>query len=301
MRVKTVKARSSKTWLAAALAVGSASVPVLAANGDAEAAAARTLVPTRSGTEDAAKIATPAAAGSPGAAAGEQGLSLPVTVAPRAQEGTAFGIVRAGYDAAARGAAARGTLEGRILRSLALRVEYEHGASVPEASADDRVRIGARLSFLEQSSDGIDAGVALFYDPKDFRSEGNVIFGLLAARRFGRLGLFGNALVGSDPEGDDQTLELRLSPLYQVTANLQVGVDGRARHNLSSDEKRAGTVTTDWDLQALPTVSYALGRFVLVADAGVRMLTTTGPFGSPSQQTHTDVGVVTLGGLGGVF
>jgi hypothetical protein len=55
------------------------------------------------------------------------------------------------------------------------------------------------------------------------------------------MGFFFNALFGSDPEGDDQVLELRLAPLYRVTNDLQLGLDTRGRYNMSSDAKRAGT------------------------------------------------------------
>jgi hypothetical protein len=233
--------------------------------------------------------------------AASAGLLLPFTVAPRLPAETSYALLRAGYDGAAHAAAVRGVAEAGLLRSLSLRVEFEHGAEVPHADPDDRVRIGARLSLLEQDRNGLDAGVALFYDPRDFRSEGNVFFGVLAGRQFGRVELFGNALLGSDPEGDDQTLELRLSSFYRAAAGLQIGIDNRVRHNFSTDDKRDGGTTTDWDLEMLPTVSWALGRFVLVADAGVRALQTTGPFGTPAQRTQMNVGLLTLAGVGGAF
>jgi hypothetical protein len=261
------------------------------------------LVAVQAAAADAADEgpSSPNAELAPADRAASAGLLLPLTVAPRLSAGTSYALLRAGYDGAAHGATLRGAAEAGLLRSLSLRVEFEQGAEVPYATADDRVRIGARLSLLEQDRDGLDAGVALFYDPRDFRSEGNVIFGLLAGRQFGRVGLFGNALVGSDPEGDDQTLELRLSSFYRAAEGLQIGIDNRARHNFSTDDKRDGSITANWDLEALPTLSWALGRFVLVADAGVRALQTTGPFGMPAQRTRMNVGLLTLAGVGGVF
>jgi hypothetical protein len=167
--------------------------------------------------------------------------------------------------------------------------------------SEDRARIGARVALLHQSEHGVDGGVALFYDPKDFRDEGNVVGALMLGRSFGRLALFANALFGSDPEGDDQQLELRLGSSYRATDRLHVGLDTRGRYNMSSDEKRAGTLTTDWELQALPTLSVELGSIAFVADLGVSALQTRGPFGEPDERTDVTVGVLALGGAAGAF
>jgi hypothetical protein len=163
------------------------------------------------------------------------------------------------------------------------------------------VRVGGRLALLRQDRQGVDGSVALFYDPKDFREEGNIVGALLVARQFGRVGLFANALFGSDPEGDDQQLELRLAASYRAGERLHVGLDTRGRYNLSSDEKRVGTLTTDWEVQALPTLGLELGSIALVADLGMSALQTTGPVGDPGEQTAVNVGVLALGGAAGAF
>jgi hypothetical protein len=234
------------------------------------------------------------------AAAG--GHVLPSTLAPRIFRGHAFGVARAGYDGAARGFVARAAAESSPFDWLALRVELEHGeVSDARADPDDRARIGARVGLLQQRGAGLDAGLALFYDPRDFRSEGNIIFGLSAGRDWGRLGVTANALVGSDPEGDDQNLELRLAPVYRASRALSLGVDSRARRNLSSDSKRQGTQALDWELEALPTLSIASGSFVFVLDAGVRAVRSTGPVAQPNERSRVDVGVLTMAGAGGAF
>ncbi|HWO12122.1 MAG TPA: hypothetical protein VNN80_21655 [Polyangiaceae bacterium] len=58
-------------------------------------------------------------------------------------------------------------------------------------------------------------------------------------------------------------LELRLGASHRTSDRVQLGFDARGRYNLSSDAKRAGTLTTDWELQALPTLSVALGAIFL--------------------------------------
>jgi hypothetical protein len=234
----------------------------------------------------------------PASGAAEAGLFLPALLAPRIYAGTAFASARAGYDGARDAFVARSTAEGSLADILALRVEFEHG---PSLGPEDRVRVGGRLTLLRQSEHGVDGGVALFYDPKDFREEGNVVGALIVGRSFGRLGLFANALFGSDPEGDDQQLELRLASTYRAAEQLHVGLDTRMRYNMSSDEKRAGTLTTDWELQALPTLSLELGSIALVADVGVSALQSTGPFAQPGERTERDVGVLALAGAAGAF
>jgi len=226
------------------------------------------------------------------------GLLLPESMAPRIQAGTALAAARSGYDGASAAFVARGLAEGSITRSLALRLEFEHA---PSMGPKDRLRIGGRLALLNQEDHGIDGGVALFYDPKDFREEGTVVIGLLAGRQFGRLGVFVNALLGADPEADDALLEARMSALYQAAPGLHVGIDARGRYNLSSDDKRAGTLTTDWELHALPTASLELGPFALVADVGLAAVQTRGPFAQPDERTNLQFGVLALGGAAAAF
>jgi hypothetical protein len=165
----------------------------------------------------------------------------------------------------------------------------------------DRVRVGARLTLLTQDEHGVDGGVALFYDPKDFREEGNVVGALLVGRQFGRLGVYANALFGSDPEGDDQQLEVRFASAYRATERLHVGLDTRGRYNMSSDEKRDLETSIDWELQALPTLSVEFGNVAFVADLGVSALQTQAPSGQPGERSGVDVGVLALGGAAGAF
>jgi hypothetical protein len=226
------------------------------------------------------------------------GLLLPTLLAPKLHDGTAYAVARSGYDGAPGGFVARAVAEASVAHFLALHLEYEHG---PSMGPEDRMRVGARVALLEQAAHGIDGGVALFYDPKDFREEGNIVGGLLVGREFGRVSVFANALFGSDPEGDDQTLELRLATLYRAADLLHVGLDARGRYNMSSDAKRAGTLTTDYEVWGLGTASLELGAVALVADAGISARQTTGPFGQPDETTNTSVGLLVLGGAAGAF
>jgi hypothetical protein len=230
--------------------------------------------------------------------AAEAGLLLPTVMAPRLHDGTAYATVRSGYDGAPEAFVARALIEASLARFLALRVEYEHGASM---DAEDRVRLGARVALLQQADHGIDGGVTLIYDPKDFREEGNIVAGLLVGRDFAGTSLFVNTLFGSDPEGDDQTLELRLGALHRAATRLHVGLDGRGRYNLSSDEKRNGTTTTDWEAWGLGSASLEFGALALLADAGISAHQLTSHFGELGETTRRHAGVLALLGAAGAF
>jgi hypothetical protein len=230
--------------------------------------------------------------------AAQAGLLLPSVMAPKLHDGTAYATVRSGYDGATEAVLARAVAEASLARLLALRVEYEHGAS---PAAQDRVRLGARLALLHQADHGIDGGLTLIYDPKDFHEEGNIIAGLLVGRDVGGTSLFANALFGSDPEGDDQTVELRLGVLQRAARRVHVGLDARGRYDLTSDAKRNGTTTTDWEAWGLGTASLELGAFALTADAGVSARQTTSLFGEPGEATHTAAGVLGLLGAAAAF
>jgi hypothetical protein len=230
--------------------------------------------------------------------AGEGGFLLPFTQSPQVYPGYTLVKGVAGYDSALDDFVARTSAEARILSFLALRVDFDHG---PGMGPSDRFGAGARLSLLQQAESGIDGAVALAYQPNDFREEGQVVGSLLIGRSLGRAQLIGNVLFGSDPEGDDRALEARVSTLYRVVRQLHLGLDSRFRFNASEDEKRAGTQATDWELQAAPTASYAIGPLALLGLAGLSMIQSTGPFDTPEEKTHVDAGVVAMAGAGGAF
>ena len=233
-----------------------------------------------------------------GAPSAEESLALPYTLSPRINRAAAFARVVAGYDGAVESAVARSAAEARVLSFLSVRVDYEHG---PGMGPDDRLGFGARAQLLNAEDHGIDAGVGLFYQPNDFREEGHVAAALMLGRYFGRMGVFANAQFGADPEADDAAFEGRLAALYRASDALRVGWDTRIRYNMSEDEKRAGTLARDWELQSLPSLSYSIGSVSFVAEAGLSALQQTGPFGTDQEETTTDLGVVALAGAGGAF
>jgi len=214
---------------------------------------------------------------------------------PRAATGVALG----GYDSAAGTFRARSGLDGRLTSFLAARVEYDHG---PANGPSDRVALGLRAKLLNQAAHGIDLGVVVFYQPRDFREEGNVFGGALLARRFDRFTLVLNPLVGSDPEGDDQSLELRLAGLYRLGGGFVIGLDGRGRYNLSDDEKRAGHSLIDWDAQAGGSAAFGIGPLLLSALVGPSLLQRTDMAANGTEGEHQlRTGLLAMAGAGASF
>jgi hypothetical protein len=211
----------------------------------------------------------------------------------------AGGLALAGYDGAARSFRARGAAEGRILSPLSFRVEYDYG---PATGALERVALGLHGSLLQQSRHGFDLGVVGLYQPREFRSEGNISLGIALARSFGPLALVLNTLVGSDSEGDDQSLEARFSALYRLRPYWVLGVDSRGRYNLSDDEKRAKTETVDWEMQSGVVTQFGVGPLLLSALLGPSVLQRS-RFDRDVALDSSDVrvGLLAMAGAGGAF
>ena len=249
-------------------------------------------------TPDTQSHESPSVGNGTAAHAIDDGAMDPYTLSARINKGQSWVRALGGYDTAANSVRARSAAETAVTSWFAIRVDYDHGQG---PGLDDRVGLGGRFQILDQSRHGIDLGFGAFYQPRDFRSEGNIVGGLMLGRRFGRLGLFASALVGSDPEGDDQDTEGRLSTLYRATDAFSVGLDNRFRYVLSTDQKRYGTIMTDWELQLEPTVIVNWGPLALMSEAGLSALQNTGPIGMPENRRVVHTGVIAMAGAGAVF
>jgi hypothetical protein len=262
-------------------------LPVLRSPGEHSATRGRTEI-AENPQKSAENAATDAAASG--------GLS-PFSVSPGVPR-AATAVALGGYDTAASGFRARGAAEGRLLSFLTARVEYEHGLA---NGPSDRVSLGLRATFLHQAAHGVDLGALVFYQPRDFREEGEIVAGLLLARHFDRLTLVLNPLVGSDPEGDDQSVELRLAGLYKAASWLVVGLDSRGRYNLSSDQKRVGHLNIDWEAQAGASAAFGVGPLLLTTLVGPSFLQRTylGLDGPGERQLRP--GLLAMAGAGASF
>jgi len=258
----------------------------------------RTLHYNLDSTTGAAALESPSRAHGTAAHSIDDGAMLPYALTARIMKGQSWVRALGGYDTAARSARARSAAETAVTNWFAIRVDYEHG---PGPGLDDRIGLGGRFQVLDQSRHGIDLGFGAFYQPRDFRGEGNVVGGLMLGRHFGRLGLFGSTLLGSDPEGDDQDTDSRLSVLVRATDALSVGLDNRFHYVLSTDQKRFGTITTDWELQLEPTVIINWGPLAIMSEAGLSALQNSGPIGMPDNRRIVHTGLIAMAGAGAVF
>lgn len=232
------------------------------------------------------------------APAATDGQLSPYTLSPITRSGQSWARAVAGYDSAAATFRARSAADSAVTSFFAVRVEFEHG---PATGYEDRVAIGGRFQVFNQKKHGFDGGFGAFYRPRDFRGEGNFVGAVMLARHFGRLGLFGSALFGSDAEGDDQDVDGRVSVLYRLADHFEIGWDNHLLYVLFTDQKRFGTITTDWELQLEPTAVVTLGPLALLTEAGFSALQTTGPIGDPTSQRLVRTGMIAMAGAGGVF
>jgi hypothetical protein len=109
----------------------------------------------------------------------------------------------------------------------------------------------------------------------------------------GTLRLQGNAAFGLGLEQNERFGQVGVAGLAPVAQALYVGVDSRARIDLERDEMEPSG-ELDWDMQAGPVATLALGRFAVSATGGVSAW---------KQRTHDEakVGAVAAVGLDAAF
>jgi hypothetical protein len=217
---------------------------------------------------------------------------LPEAVAARVSGDRVVATTWAGYDGGKRSPLVTATVEARVIGRLVFVAGAGYTADMPGAPGF-RPQIGLRAQLLDQRRHGVDGAVSLIYRQDQFTEEGGFLQGAVALQREqGRLMMIANLLYGQDGEGDDRYGELRLAPMVQVRSGLRVGVDGRYRHDLWSDDPRGASRDRPVsELVAAPTASFTHGSWVVMAEAG---------FSSVSiPDTHN--GVIALAGVGSCF
>jgi hypothetical protein len=224
----------------------------------------------------------------------EAGLLLPTTLPAAVGVTPAVVTALGGYDGARHGAALSAVADIRVWGPLAVRL----GASyLPQSAADERTmqpQVGLRLQVLDQGHHGLDAGVGLLFKRDRYSYDGGEVeLAVMAARRLGRLGMFANAALGQDPEGDDREGTINAAALYGVGPHLQLGVDARVRFDVfSSDGRRSARGEPGLDLAAGPTAAVPVGPVAFVAQLGYSVLRLGG---------RTEGGLLALGGLARAF
>jgi hypothetical protein len=223
--------------------------------------------------------------------AGRDGSFLPLTLAPSVGPMAAHAAALGGYNGAERAGAMQSFAEARVYGPLALRV----GARLNEGGKEVGPSIGARFQLLSQAKQGLNFGAALFYKAEGFdEPEGEIETLLSISRRWNDWLFVGGIAYGQDPEGNERDGELALATLLQLQDAFQLGLDARARVDLGSP--RARTLSSgepQFDLDAGPIMTWALGPIALSAHAGVAVIAFAD---APAR-----AGVVALAGLGTAF
>jgi hypothetical protein len=211
--------------------------------------------------------------------AAKAGMFLPFTEAPRTDTQRAFATAQGGYE----GAREVGVLEGRAEVTVWGPIAVRVGVVYTGAAEEVRPSVGARVQALNQTDQGIDLSIGVFYKPEGFTEGEGEIEGVIAlGRQFGNVGLIADLVYGQDPEGRERDGELRLAGLYDVTELLLVGLDSRLRIDLGTeDEKLEEEGGAEYDLLAGPLITYTLGPVALNAMAGVSVVGTPDTLAGP--------------------
>jgi hypothetical protein len=271
---------------------------VLPENDDSPAARDLPLIPSTSAQPfdhvDSARLPSE----SPKSTAAEASIASPYALSAKVVQGQSWARAVGGYDSAAQAFRMTSSAETAITSYLAFRADFDHG---PSTSSTDRVSFGLKLQLLSQNAHGLDLGVGLFYQPNDFRQEGNIVGALILGRRFNSVTVLASALLGSDSEGDDQEVDGRLGTLIRISRLVELGLDSRFRSVLSSDAKRIGSSGIDWEMALLPNANLRLGPLLLIGEAGFTALQTTDLVGEPTEHKNLRTGIIIMSGVGAAF
>jgi hypothetical protein len=217
------------------------------------------------------------------------GAFLPFTMSARSDAQRALVHMQGGYDGARDGVVFGSVVEAQLLGPVSLRA----GGSYLGPTGRLRPDVGFKLDALRQERHGLNLAVAGGYEAQGFNMTPAISARVAAARAFGGTTLFGNVAYGKATEAGEHYGDARVAVLQQVGRDLHLGVDSRYRVDLERDlDEPAGE--PDWELVAGPLASYALGRFVVSAGAGLSAL-------KLRLSDERQVGVQGTMGLGAVF
>src|SRR4051812_4003573 len=108
---------------------------------------------------------------------------MPFATSPRVGDQVVTGHVWGGYDGGSRGAGGEAVVDGRVSRSLALRV----GATSSDLWGRSTAMLGARLGLLREGGAPLDLGVGVVYQPQSIRGDGIVTATVSLGKTIGRL------------------------------------------------------------------------------------------------------------------
>ena len=169
-----------------------------------------------------------------------------------------------GYDAAKEAPVLIGALEATLYERITLRAT----ATNPGMNALLEPGFGLLYDVVREADSGLDVALGGDYELMGWNRNPVLVTRVAAGRTAGLTRLQANAAFGLATTGGDRYGDLRLSGLRPVAQGLYAGIDSRARIDLQ-DAAQPPEGELDWDMQAGPVATIAVGRFAVSATGGV--------------------------------
>jgi hypothetical protein len=217
------------------------------------------------------------------------GTLLPWSVGARHErQGILLGAY-GGADLAKRAPVMIGTFDATLIERITLHTTMTNVGM----SNLLRPSVGLLVDVTRVEESGVDLALGGDYELVGFNSVPSAVARTAIGANAGSLRLQGNAAFGLGLERQERYGQVGFSGLAPVADALYVGVDSRARMDLERDDMEPSG-ELDWDMQAGPVATLALGRFAVSATGGVSAW---------KQRTHEQakVGAVGAVGVGAAF
>lgn len=169
-----------------------------------------------------------------------------------------------GYDGASKGATFDSGVEARLIDRVAIRAT---GSSSP-ASDGLGLRFEGKLDALRQESQGVDLAFSGGYESRGFNEVPAVAGTVALARSLGKLQLLANVGYARGLQEAEQYGSAGVAGIYQVSSEVQLGLDSRFRIDLERDaDEPPGE--REWELLAGPALTVSTGSFAVIAGGGM--------------------------------
>ena len=180
-------------------------------------------------------------------------------------------------------------LHATLLERLTLRAVATNPAMTDELEPS----VGLLFDVARQEHNGLDLAVGADYELMGWNRTEGLVTRVAAGTNAGLMRMTANAAFGAALGTGDNYGDVRVSGLHPVAEGVYAGVDSRARVDLERDgDEQDGEL--DWDMQAGPVATLAVGRWAVSASGGVSAW---------KQRSHdsSKVGAVGSLGVGAVF
>jgi hypothetical protein len=216
------------------------------------------------------------------------GELLPFSIAARHERLGMLANTWLGRDATL-GTTTAGALEATFVDRVTLRASMSNVGMSPQLHSS----FGLLVDVMREDTAGIDLAIGGEYETYSYNRVPGLVTRVAAGRTIGATRLLANAAIGLGLQENERYGDLRVGGMTPITRKLYAGLDSRARIDLERDTNEpAGEA--DYDLQAGPLATYAIGRFAVSASGGVSAWKLRGG----EQQRLGAVGSL---GLGAVF